>query len=147
MCLGHIVICSLSGSKYFFTLSHKSGTIFGGGGGKVSDHKIRILIFSTTFFFFNFPCQEELSEIWSTLHTGLHAKYQFFLSDFNETSILTTDFRKSSNMNFHKKNPSSLSRGNGRKDRQAHRHDESNSRFSQYCERAYKFARNRYALA
>jgi hypothetical protein len=42
-----------------------------------------------------------------------------------------------------------LSHGNGRTDRQTHRHDEStnNSHFSQYCERSYKYARNSYTLA
>ena len=28
------------------------------------------------------------------MYTSLHVKYRFFLSDFNETSIFSTDFRK-----------------------------------------------------
>jgi len=39
----------------------------------------------------------------------LHVKYPLFLSDFTETSVLSTDFRKYPNMNFHE-NPSCGSR-------------------------------------
>ena len=40
---------------------------------------------------------------------SLHVKYPLFLSDFNETSIFSIDFRKSSNITFHQ-NPSKGSR-------------------------------------
>ena len=33
----------------------------------------------------------------SYMYIGLHVKYPLFLSDFNETWILTTDFRKTLN--------------------------------------------------
>jgi hypothetical protein len=32
--------------------------------------------------------------MWSKMRIGLHLKYPLFLSDFNETSIFSTDFRK-----------------------------------------------------
>ena len=36
-----------------------------------------------------FSFQEEMSEIWSKMHAGLHVKYPLFWYDFNETWILT----------------------------------------------------------
>ena len=35
-----------------------------------------------------------MSLIWSKMFIGLHVKYQLLLSDFNEISIFSTDFRK-----------------------------------------------------
>ena len=35
-----------------------------------------------------------MSEIWSKIYTGLHVKYQLFLSFFNETVTFSKDFRK-----------------------------------------------------
>jgi len=40
------------------------------------------------------------------MYVGLHVKYPSFLSGFNQTGILTTNFRKISNIKFHE-NPSS----------------------------------------
>jgi len=39
-----------------------------------------------------------MSDIWSTIYTGLHVKSQLFLSDFNQTWILSTFFEKQSNI-------------------------------------------------
>jgi hypothetical protein len=50
-----------------------------------------------------------MNEIWSKAYIGLHVKYPLFLSDFNETSIFSTIFRKIQIINFHEK-PSSGSR-------------------------------------
>jgi hypothetical protein len=78
---------------------------------------------------------------------SLHVKYPLFLSDFDETWILSTDFRKEFQIKrfikihpvgtklFHADSPT-----DGEKDRQTdrQRHDEANSRFSQFFERTYK---------
>jgi len=68
-----------------------------------------------------------------------HTKYPLFLSDYNKTWIFSKGFRKFSDNRFHK-NPSCGSRvvacgqTHGRKGRRSERHDETNSRFSQFCE-------------
>jgi hypothetical protein len=61
----------------------------------------------------------------------LHVKYPLFLSDFNESCIFSTDFRKNSNINFIKSVQWELScsmRTDG--------HDEPNSSVLQFCKRA-----------
>ena len=59
------------------------------------------------------------------------------LSDFNETRILSTVFRKILSIKY-RENPSSGSQvvPCGYTDGRTDRHDEANSRFSQFCERA-----------
>jgi hypothetical protein len=46
MCMRHIVISSLSALPHFPTLPCKKNKIFGK---KVTEHKIRVIVFSTTF--------------------------------------------------------------------------------------------------
>jgi hypothetical protein len=83
------------------------------------------------------------------MYIGFHVKYPLFLSDCNDTSIFSTDFRKSTQiLNFIKIRPATAEffhadgRTDGRTNGQTDRHDEANSRFSQFCERAYKRANN-----
>jgi len=69
------------------------------------------------------------------MYIGLHAQDPLFLSDMNETCTLQTDFQKNSQIsNFMKTRPigADLNRAGGQMDR----HNEANSRFSQFCERA-----------
>jgi len=42
----------------------------------------------------HFSFWDKLREIWSKKYVWLHIKYPFFMSDFNETWICSTDFRK-----------------------------------------------------
>ena len=78
-------------------------------------------------------------------YIGLHVKCPLFLSDFKETWIFSTDFlEKNLHIKFHQK-PSSRSPvvPCGRTDRQTHRQRNrnygTNSHFSKFFERAYKF--------
>ena len=71
----------------------------------------------------------------------LHVKWPLFLSDFNDIFIFSTEFRNVSKIKFYQ-NPSNGSRlvpcrqTDGHKRRRTDGHDETNSRFSQFCESA-----------
>ena len=66
------------------------------------------------------------------MYIGIHIKYRLFLSDFNETWIFSIDLKKYSNIKI-QESVFSGSRG-GQCGRTA-RHDEANSRFSQFRDR------------
>jgi len=70
-----------------------------------------------------------------SLYIGLHVKYLLFLSDFNETWIFSTHFRKIIQFNKNKPTVSGIVPCR-RKDRWTDRRDEANSRFSKFCEHA-----------
>jgi hypothetical protein len=65
---------------------------------------------------------------------GLHVKYPLFLSDFNDTLIFTTFQKNTQISNFMKIRPVVAKLFHA--DRRTDRHDEANSRFSQFYERA-----------
>ena len=71
------------------------------------------------------------------MYIGLHVKYPLFLSEFNETRILSTDFRKIliSHLMKIRVVGAELFHEGGRTDRQTDRHDKANSRFSKFFER------------
>jgi len=83
------------------------------------------------------------------MYIGLHVKYPFFLLFLVIMEFSQHIFDKYSNVKFHE-NPSSVirvipcgrinrrtdRRTDGQMDRRTERHDEANSRFPQFCERA-----------
>ena len=93
-----------------------------------------VLIFSTAFVK-HIPFIEEFSEILSQMPKSVHVKYPLLLSDFNETWILSTDFRKNLKYCFIKIRPVGAELFDA--DRQTDEHDEDNSRFSQFYELAW----------
>jgi hypothetical protein len=73
------------------------------------------------------------------MYIGLNVKYPLFWSDFNRTGIFSMGFRKI----FKYKSHENSYRGSQvffmRTNRRTDRHNETNSHFSQFCERAWIF--------
>jgi hypothetical protein len=116
--------------QYFSTLSHKRHDFRE----KVIEHKMRVLVFSTNFSE-NFLFFEEMSEIWSKMCIGHHVKYPLFLSFFDDTWIVWSDFGKVLKYKILWKSPqwgADLFNAYRRTDG----HNEADSRLSQFCERA-----------
>jgi len=75
------------------------------------------------------------------MYIGLHVKYRLFLSDFYETWVILTVFRKILKYQISWRSaqwePSCYLGTDGRTDGTTVRHDDANSSFSQFCESAY----------
>jgi len=82
----HTVICGLSRSTIFFHVISKKGTF--------SETKNVCFDFLYNFYGNTSQFQEELNDIRSQRYNVIHLTYLLFLSDFNETWIFSTDFRK-----------------------------------------------------
>ena len=115
---------------YFSTLSHK----WCDSRKKVIEHKTCAFIFSTTFNRNISHSKKNLARYRQKMSKRLDVKHPLFLSDVNEILIFSTDSRKSLKYQVSsksvKRKPSCSMRTDG--------HDEANSHFSQFCERAYK---------
>ena len=57
-------------------------------------NKTMCFYFLYNFYLKHFSFSEELYELWWKMYIGLHAGYPLFLSDYNETWIMFTDFKK-----------------------------------------------------
>ena len=130
------VICGLSGSNIICPRYLLNGAIFGK---RVTEHKMCVLIFSTTF-------------VWNVSHSEKNSArychecaYVFFQSTGYSCQILVKHefsrriLKKKQTIKF-RRNPSIGSRvvlhGNGHTDRRTNGHDEAKSRLSQFCRRA-----------
>jgi hypothetical protein len=77
---------------YFSTLFHKQHDIQK----QVIEHKLFVLMFSTTFIWSIYHSKMNWARYdhECTVYIGLHLKYPLIFSDFHETRIFSTDFRK-----------------------------------------------------
>jgi len=119
----HIVISGLSSSIVFFDSFRKK---------KATERKIRNLIFSTTFISIVSHPKNISARYDQNCISSLHEQYRVFLSDFNETWIFSTDFRKIFKYKISWKSVQWEPSCSIRTDR----HDDAKGRFSQFCKRA-----------
>jgi hypothetical protein len=102
--------------------------------GKVLLNTKYVLIFSPTFVcIFSHCTYVEFSQISSQTNAGVYVKYSLFLSDFNQSSIFSTNFRKVLKFEIFVKILPVGAEYSMRTDR----HGDVSYRFSQFCERDF----------
>ena len=84
MRLHHTVICGLSGCTLFFHICHEWQDF----------RKISLWIQNVFWFSLQHFIPRRTERYMIKMYIGRHVQYSSFLSDFNETWILSTDFRK-----------------------------------------------------
>jgi hypothetical protein len=114
------------------------GTIFEQ---KVTEHKMCVLIFFGKFVSQIYHSKTKRAWYHQTRYISLHVKCPFFLSDLMKLEFPRQIFEKYANTKFHT-NPSSWSQVIPCGRTHTHPHDEANSRFSQFCERALKYTKH-----
>jgi len=92
-CAWAILSSVASPTLQYFSAYLKNGKIFGKR--KFSEHKMCILIFSTTLFE-TFLILRRTERDMIKMYVGRHVKYPLFSPDFNETRNFLTDFSKTS---------------------------------------------------
>jgi len=98
---------------------------------KVTEHKMWVLIFSTTFTW-NVSYSKRTERNVIKIYIYLRVDYPLLKSDFNEARIFSTDSRETSNLMKICPVEADLFPADRWTDEQTDRHDEVNSRFSQF---------------
>ena len=128
----HTVIYDLSVPTIFYDIISQTARF---SKSNVTEH-IKCFVFLCNFFWHISHCKKNSTRCHKWI-IGLHLKCSLFLSDFNETWILSTDFRKIFKCQFSWESvlwePSYYRRTEGRTDRWIDRHNKANSCFSQFC--------------
>jgi len=114
------------------------------------EHKMRVLISPAIFVWNISHSKKNWATYFKKMYIGLHVKYPLLLSDFNASWGFSTYtyFRKILKYkilwNSVKWEPSRPMQTEGRTDWQTDGYGDSNSPFSQFCERAWKYPLRRW---
>jgi hypothetical protein len=86
----HIVIFGLIGPTVFFHIFSQKARFYK----KILSNMEFVFRVSLQFLPEKISFWEELREIWLKMYIDFHVKYPLFLSNFNDTWMLSADFRK-----------------------------------------------------
>jgi len=112
-------------------------TIFEGK--KVTEHKMCVVIFSTTFVCKISHSKKNWARCDNKMYVGLQVQCRYYCAILMEPEFSRQVFEKCSNIKFHEIRPVGVELFHA--DGQTDRHGEANSGFSQCCERAWTYVR------